>query len=343
MRNSLLLGLTTLTVVFSGLSAQAETVESTNSKAIASHKGQGLANRASQSHAKTVAINTPFTVSSDAVPTPGKFATSASALVNVPAQNVALPVAQVDRTTPGSPTSPNTPGTLTPDPTSPTQPTPGTITPDTTTPTTPPGTLTPDPTSPNQTTPPGTYTPDTTTPTTPPGTYTPDTTTPTTPTTPDTTTPTTPTTPSSDGISPGRSTRSGSSYFGIGGNIGLGTGDTAIGDGSFVVFSKIGLTRNFSVRPSVFVSEDPTLLLPITYDLAPRAIPGTNGLGIAPYLGAGAAVSFGDDTSADFLLTGGVDVPLSPRFTATAAINATPFDNAAVGLSIGIGYNFSGF
>ncbi|NJO74525.1 MAG: hypothetical protein HC833_12635 [Leptolyngbyaceae cyanobacterium RM1_406_9] len=150
-------------------------------------------------------------------------------------------------------------------------------------------------------------------------------------------------------ITPGRTTRSGPSYIGIGGNIGLGDGDTALGDGSFAVFSKIGLTSFLSVRPAVLFSDDPTILVPVTFDFIPGVtdvtedLSGELGLRISPYVGGGVAISTGDSDGVDFLLSGGVDVPITSRFTATAAVNATVFDNAAIGLMLGVGYNFSAF
>lgn len=147
-------------------------------------------------------------------------------------------------------------------------------------------------------------------------------------------------------VSPGRATRSGPSYVGVGGNIGLGDGDTALGEGSFAIFSKIGLTRNISVRPSVLVNDNPTILIPVTFDFIPGITPLTEqagrsiGLRISPFLGAGVAISTGDDGAVDFLATGGVDVPIARRITATAAVNASLFDNPAVGLMLGVGYNF---
>jgi len=201
-----------------------------------------------------------------------------------------------------------------------------------------PGTITPG------TTTPGTTTPDTTTPgTIPPGTITPDTNTPGTIITPIQTTPDT-TTPGIRDVTPGRATRSGSSYFGVGGNIGLGDGDTAIGEGSFAVISKIGLTRAFSVRPSALIGDSVTILLPVTYDLSFGEGPtGELGFTAAPFVGAGAAISTSDDASVDLLLTGGVDVPLTPQLTGTASVNASVTGNAGVGVLLGIGYNFSGF
>ncbi|MEQ9670496.1 hypothetical protein [Coleofasciculus sp. G2-EDA-02] len=147
-------------------------------------------------------------------------------------------------------------------------------------------------------------------------------------------------------VSPGRATRSGSSYIGIGGNIGLGDGDTALGETSFAIFSKIGLTSNVSVRPSVLIEDDPTILLPVTLDFTPGVTEVTAdvtedvGARVSPYIGAGIAISTGDDSSVDLLATGGVDVPLATQLTATASVSASLFDNPAVGLLLGVGYNF---
>lgn len=145
-------------------------------------------------------------------------------------------------------------------------------------------------------------------------------------------------------IEPGRGTRSGSSYVGIGGNIGLGDGDTQIGEGAFAIISKVGLTRAISVRPSVLISDGVTILLPVTYDFFFGEGP-TDELGFAaaPYLGLGAAISTEDDLDVDLLLTGGIDIPLGSQFTATAAVNASVTGNTAIGLLLGVGYNFSGF
>jgi hypothetical protein len=144
-------------------------------------------------------------------------------------------------------------------------------------------------------------------------------------------------------VTPGRTTRGGSSYIGVAGNIGLG-GDSGIGEGSFMVISKIGLTRTVSVRPSVAVEDDPVILIPLTYDfnlqtedVFQETVP------ISPYVGAGVAIETSDDADVGFLLSGGIDVPLNTNFTATAGVNAAFLDETDVGLMIGVGYNFTGF
>lgn len=145
----------------------------------------------------------------------------------------------------------------------------------------------------------------------------------------------------------GQPTRSSASYIGIGANIGVGEGDTAIGETSFAVFSKVGITPNISVRPGVFISDDPTILLPVTFDFIPFVSERTEevservtGLTVSPYAGAGITIAAGDDAAVDFLATGGVDVPLSRQITATASVNASLFENPAVGILFGVGYNF---
>lgn len=141
-------------------------------------------------------------------------------------------------------------------------------------------------------------------------------------------------------ISPGRATRGGSSYVGVAGNIGLG-GDSALSEPNFAVISKLGLTRNFSVRPSAVFGDDTTILVPITLDLTPRTADAVGRtFGISPYVGAGVAIEASGDADLGLLLTGGIDVPLGSRFTATGAVNAAFLDQTDVGLLFGVGFNF---
>jgi len=157
-------------------------------------------------------------------------------------------------------------------------------------------------------------------------------------------------------VEPGRATRGGASYIGVGANFGL-SGGSDLGDGTnFAVFSKIGLLRSFSVRPAVVVGDNTTVLVPITYDFSFRTAETLEQtFSIAPYVGAGVGIATGGDEDDDnggddddgsdlgLLLTAGVDVPLTPQFTATAAVNANFRDDTDVGIWVGVGYNFPGF
>ncbi len=142
-------------------------------------------------------------------------------------------------------------------------------------------------------------------------------------------------------VDPGRGTRSGPSYLGVGANIGA-LGSSSLGDIGLMVYSKIGLTRYFSIRPAITTNfvDDATFLVPATFDLAPIRLGSVSGRGvsIAPYIGAGAAVT----TNGEFgpLLTGGLDVPISSRLTATVGVNAAFLDDIDVGPFVGVGYNF---
>jgi uncharacterized surface protein with fasciclin (FAS1) repeats len=141
-------------------------------------------------------------------------------------------------------------------------------------------------------------------------------------------------------VSPGRATLGGSSYIGVAGNIGLG-GDSALSEPNFAVISKLGLTRNISVRPSAVFGDDTTILVPITLDLAPRRADAVGRtFGISPYVGAGVAIEASGDADVGLLLTGGIDIPLGSRFTATGAVNAAFLDQTDVGLLLGVGFNF---
>ncbi|MEH1927910.1 fasciclin domain-containing protein [Nostoc sp.] len=151
-----------------------------------------------------------------------------------------------------------------------------------------------------------------------------------------------PPTANTPNVEPGRATRGGRSYIGVAGNIGLSGGDTALSEGNFAVISKLGLTRNISVRPSVIFGDDTLFLVPLTLDFSPK-IAGSVGertYTISPYIGAGVAIEANLDTDFGLLLTGGVDVPLGSKFTLTGAVNAAFMDETDVGLLFGLGYNF---
>ncbi len=140
-------------------------------------------------------------------------------------------------------------------------------------------------------------------------------------------------------IAPGRPTRSGPSYIGVGGNIGFG-GDTAMGEGNFTVFSKLGLTSNFSARPGIVIGNDPTILLPLTADFPIAPVSENVDFDVAPFVGGGLAISTGSDSLVRPLITGGVDVPVADRITLTAQGNVAFFRDTEGSIILGVGYNF---
>ncbi|MGB7440496.1 MAG: hypothetical protein WA919_05460 [Coleofasciculaceae cyanobacterium] len=142
---------------------------------------------------------------------------------------------------------------------------------------------------------------------------------------------------------PGRTTRGGSSYIGAGLNLGLSDGGTPLGDIGFVINSKIGLTSKFSVRPAVIIADDIMFLVPVTYDFVTRQADPFEPVRFAPFAGAGIGISTDDDNDVGFLLTGGVDVPLTPEFVANASVNVGFFNDTDIGIILGVGYTFSGF
>lgn len=143
-------------------------------------------------------------------------------------------------------------------------------------------------------------------------------------------------------VDPLTPTRAGRNYVGVGGNIGI-LGDPSVGETGLMVYSKFGLTRYFSVRPAITTNfvDNATVILPVTFDFAPIRVGRFSNfeLNVAPYIGAGAAVNTNNGDVGP-LLTAGIDVPITSRFTATAGVNAAFINNTGLGTFIGVGYNF---
>lgn len=138
-------------------------------------------------------------------------------------------------------------------------------------------------------------------------------------------------------VDPGRTTRTGSSYIGVGANAGFGDGDDALSEFSFAAFAKIGFTPDISLRPSVLIRDNVSVLIPLTLDFFQRDL---GPVEIGPYFGGGLAISTGDDSEVGPLLSAGVDVPIDNRFTGTLGFNLAFFDDLNAGFLLGVGYNF---
>lgn len=144
-----------------------------------------------------------------------------------------------------------------------------------------------------------------------------------------------------DSFQLGRDTQGGPSYIGAGVNAGA-LGGTALGDTSLSIVSKVGLTNTFSVRPGVVTDfeDDATFLIPVTYDLKGFRVGelGIQEIRVAPYIGTGLAVSTDGDIGP--LLTGGLDIPITERWTLNTAANAGFIDDVDLGVTVAAGYNF---
>lgn len=129
-----------------------------------------------------------------------------------------------------------------------------------------------------------------------------------------------------------------SDFVGIGADIG--TTD----DLSFAVISKLSIRPQIAVRPSVLIGNGFAILAPVTYEFN-QFNTNAGGFQIRPYAGAGASyVDNDDDSNLGLLLSAGVDVPVSQRFTANAQANYAGLfsDSENFGVTIGVGYNFGG-
>lgn len=134
-------------------------------------------------------------------------------------------------------------------------------------------------------------------------------------------------------VEPGRATATGSSYIGVGGNLGV-AGGPAVGDLGFVLLAKIGLTREFSARPALIFGDDFDVLLPITYDFRLADTP------FLPFVGGGLLITTASGNVGG-LITAGLDFPISRQFTATGRLNVGfTTKDAALGFIFGLGYNF---
>ncbi|MGD1849818.1 MAG: hypothetical protein ACFCBU_04180 [Cyanophyceae cyanobacterium] len=147
--------------------------------------------------------------------------------------------------------------------------------------------------------------------------------------------------------SDGRRTSSKFSYIGVGFALGLSDdAESELGDGGFALASKTGFTENISLHNLSVLGEDPITSVALTADFPIRSGDSPNSaIAAVPFAGAGIAIRniFQDDSAAAFLLTGGVDVPLAYRWTATGRIAVGFFDDTEAALVLGVGYTFTGF
>jgi hypothetical protein len=145
----------------------------------------------------------------------------------------------------------------------------------------------------------------------------------------------------SDSIDLAQSTRAAyeitPAYLGVGGNIGIGNRDnSALSSFGFNIISKISLGPRFSVRAGATATNDRWgFTIPVTYNFNTISY---GGFRAQPYVGAGVEIPTSGDIG--LLLNAGADVPISRDFTFNAVGNFRVTSGFALGISLGVGYNF---
>ena len=132
-----------------------------------------------------------------------------------------------------------------------------------------------------------------------------------------------------------RNAARGSNFIGIGAD--FGTAD----DFTFAAISKFALNDRVALRPSALIGDDFAVLVPVTYEFNQYAA-NVQGFQLRPYAGVGASYTDSDDDSNfGLLLSAGLDVPLSRRFTGNAQVNYSGVfsDDDNFGVTVGVGYN----
>lgn len=126
-------------------------------------------------------------------------------------------------------------------------------------------------------------------------------------------------------------------YLGVGGNIGIGSrNDSGLSSFGFNVISKISLGPRFSVRPGATITNNrSSFTIPVTYNFNTLSY---NGFRAQPYVGAGVDIPTSGDVG--LLINAGADVPISRDFTFNAVGNFRVTSGFALGISLGVGYNF---
>ncbi|MFP5270698.1 hypothetical protein [Coleofasciculus sp.] len=136
----------------------------------------------------------------------------------------------------------------------------------------------------------------------------------------------------------------GRSYIGVGGNIGLDGEETNLGEGSLVIVTKAGFTENFSLHNAVMFGDETTTTVALSANFPIKA-PVTGQTIVIPFVGGGVLLQPDKEWEADPLVSGGVDIPIPPRFTGTVRVNVVfpEDDETDVGLVLGVGYNLKLF
>lgn len=134
-----------------------------------------------------------------------------------------------------------------------------------------------------------------------------------------------------------------SSYFGIGGTLGLSDGETALGSGGFSLVSKGALTEYITLHNATSFGKQTASMFALTGEI-PIKNNETEEVVAMPFLGGGTLVTTQDGWRFHGLVVGGIDVPLSRDFMGTLRVNTGFVEGKTeVGVVLGVGYRFNLF
>ncbi len=125
-----------------------------------------------------------------------------------------------------------------------------------------------------------------------------------------------------------------SDFVGLGLSLGTGDGDGALEELGLVAISKLSVTPQLAVRPTVVFNDSVAVLAPVTYNFeSPVELFNAN---LFPYVGGGIAINATEDDIAP-LVSAGVDVPFSERLTLNGQGNVTLADDITLNFMVGLG------
>ncbi|MDX1977438.1 MAG: hypothetical protein SFT94_07170 [Pseudanabaenaceae cyanobacterium bins.68] len=131
-------------------------------------------------------------------------------------------------------------------------------------------------------------------------------------------------------------------YFGVGGAIGLGGNSTALSTGGLSLFTKTVFSENLALHSStvIFGSNIAVSTSALTFNLPIRNE--VEQIIFTPFFGGGVMFSNEGGLKTSPHITGGLDVPLSPRLTGTIRMNLGFMSDRPTesGLVLGVGYSF---
>jgi hypothetical protein len=131
-------------------------------------------------------------------------------------------------------------------------------------------------------------------------------------------------------------------YIGISGTIGVSGAGEGLSHGGITIIQNRELSNSLSVRSSnIFGGDKNDSTVALTVNFPVKTSSGQ--VKLVPFIGGGILLrskfNF-EDINVRGLVTGGIDVPLSRRFTATTAVNFGLFQETEVGVQLGVAYNF---